>query len=203
MAIRTLEELVRSLVRRVQLLERRLSVRGASINPNLIAMTGEVKAWLAPVAPDGWALCRGDQISRTGEGAALFAIVGTRYGNGNGTTTYNLPDFRGRTLVGLDPGQTEFNTLGQTGGLKVVTLTQAQMPSHSHTQSAHNHLYGLAFIKNWAIGAGQGGNGRGMDNSSGQTDTTGTAQPAIQATGGGGAHQNMPPYSVVNYIVKL
>jgi microcystin-dependent protein len=69
----------------------------------------------------------------------LFALLGTSYGAGDGTTTFNVPDYRGRTLVGHDASQPEFDVLGETGGAKTHTLTTAQMPSHTHVQNAHNH----------------------------------------------------------------
>jgi microcystin-dependent protein len=80
----------------------------------------------------------GQAVSRTTY-SGLFALLGTSYGAGDGTTTFNIPDYRGRTLVGHDASQPEFDVLGETGGAKTHTLTTAQMPSHTHVQNAHNH----------------------------------------------------------------
>lgn len=64
--------------------------------------------------------------------SVLFSLIGSIYGNGDGSTTFNLPNFKGRVPVGLDAGQTEFDTMGETGGAKTHTLTEAQIPAHSH-----------------------------------------------------------------------
>jgi microcystin-dependent protein len=99
---------------------------------------GEIQMWTDTTEPEGWLVADGSEVSRTTY-AALFATIGTTYGEGNGTTTFNLPDFRGKVAAGFDTAQTEFNALGKTGGAKTVTLTEAQMPSHTHVQNAHGH----------------------------------------------------------------
>jgi microcystin-dependent protein len=102
-------------------------------------------AWGSDTIPSNWLLCDGSAISRSTY-ASLFAAIGTQYGSGDGTTTFNLPDIKGRTIVGKDSGQTEFDTLGEQGGAKTHTLTTAQMPSHTHTgttssDGAHTHTF--------------------------------------------------------------
>jgi microcystin-dependent protein len=91
----------------------------------------------ANTAPSGWMLCNGSAISRTTY-ADLFAAIGTTYGVGDSSTTFNIPDLRGRVAVGSDSSQTEFDALGETGGAKTVTLVEANLPSHAHTIT-HNH----------------------------------------------------------------
>lgn len=93
----------------------------------------------AAVPSSNWLLCQGQAVSRSTY-SGLFGIIGTTYGAGDGSTTFNLPNMQGRVPVGLDSGQTEFDVLGETGGAKTHTLTEAQMPSHTHVQNAHNHL---------------------------------------------------------------
>src|SRR5690554_6808450 len=82
-------------------------------------------------APRGWAFCHG-QLLPIHQHSALFSLLGTTYG-GDGITTFALPDFRGRVPVGFGqgPGLPNIN-LGQTGGSETVTLTQNQMPQHTH-----------------------------------------------------------------------
>jgi len=86
-------------------------------------------------APRGWALCQGQTLS-IAQNQALFALLGTTYG-GNGVSTFQLPDLRGRLAVGQGqaPGLQSYN-LGQVGGVEHVSLTQQQMPLHTHTANA-------------------------------------------------------------------
>lgn len=102
-------------------------------------------AYAAATSPSGWLNCDGSAVSRTTY-ADLFVVCSTTYGVGNGTTTFNLPDLRGRIPVGLDDmGGTDAgrlsvaNTLGGTGGTETHPLTSAEMPIHTHVQNSHNH----------------------------------------------------------------
>ena len=112
---------------------------------------GVVVPFAGSTSPAGWQLCYGQAISRTTY-AGLFATVGTTYGSGDGSTTFNVPDLRGRVVAGEDDmGGTAASrltaggsgitgtTLGASGGTETHTLTSAQMPSHTHTQDSHNH----------------------------------------------------------------
>lgn len=96
--------------------------------------------WPVATPPPGWLLCDGAAISRTTY-AALFAVIGTLYGAGDGSTTFNLPNMQGRVPVGQDTSQPEFDSLGEIGGAKTHTLSVAEMPSHGHsiTDPGHNH----------------------------------------------------------------
>lgn len=69
--------------------------------------------WLTGSAPTGYLLCDGTAVSRTTY-AGLYAVIGTTYGTGDGTTTFNLPNMKGKVPVGYDTSQTEFNTIGKT-----------------------------------------------------------------------------------------
>lgn len=90
--------------------------------------------------PNGWLICDGRAISRTTYDE-LFKIIGTTYGAGDGSTTFNLPDLRGRVLAGYKSDNTNFNTLGKKGGAETLKLTVDNLPSHNHsfTGTAHTH----------------------------------------------------------------
>lgn len=91
-----------------------------------------IEGWWSTV-PAGYLLEDGSAVSRTTY-AALFAVIGTKFGSGNGSTTFNLPDSRGRVGVNLNTSDTEFNTLGKKSGSKTHIMTLAELPSHSHNQ---------------------------------------------------------------------
>jgi len=155
--------------------------------------TGGVIAFAGATAPTNYLLCDGAAVSRTTY-AELFALISTTYGSGDGSTTFNVPNLKGRVIVGLDVAQTEFDVRGETGGAKTVTLTSAEMPVHNHSQQLPNATAGGAganpgayFSTNWT---------NATPNSTGASATT-TAN-----AGSGGAHNNLQPYIVLNYIIK-
>jgi len=169
-------------------------------NSDSQGMTGEIRIWAAASAPSGWALCEGQAISRT-TFAALFALLGTNYGAGDGSSTFNVPDMRGRVPVGFDSTQTEFDTRGKTGGEKTHLLTSAEMPSHTHTQNSHAH----SIQGNGALTDGSPGTLYQIQNGTFygfRTAGTNAATATNQNTGGGGAHNNIQPYNTVKYIIK-
>lgn len=160
------------------------------------APSGVVLPFAGTAAPSGWLLCYGQAVSRTTY-AALFAAISTTYGAGDGTTTFNLPDLRGRVPGGKDDmggvaasrlttGGSGVNgaALGAVGGAETHTLSLAQMPAHSHTVTG---------------GTASGGTGANDVRSSG--NPTGTA-PTTNSQGSGTAHNNTQPTVVLNYIVK-
>ena len=186
---------------------------GASLFP-----PGFVADYAGATPPAGWLLCGGQAVSRTTY-AALFAAIGTAYGAGDGNTTFNLPDCRGRVSAGVDfsvgtngnrltsatmnPNGT---TLGATGGAQTVTLTQAQMPSHTHTGStdsagSHSHT---AMTGNSTLVNGGTSQAVVLD-SIGSTSANGAHTHAItmNSTGGGEAHSNVQPTILFNRIIKV
>lgn len=100
--------------------------------------SGDVKMVAGTTAPSGWLLCNGTAVSRTTY-ASLYAAIGTYYGAGDGSTTFNLPNLQGRVPVGVLSSNAAFDTPGDTGGEYTHTMTQAELVSHTHTQNAHSH----------------------------------------------------------------
>lgn len=149
------------------------------------APIGAIVLWGTESAPSGYLLCDGSQVSRTTY-ADLFAVIGTTFGAGNGSSTFNLPNFKGKVPVGQNSVDSDFNELGETGGAKRHTLSTGEMPSHSHT-----------------IDVGYYPSGSGADFGGTPANKTGVSQPASTNTAGGGqAHNNLQPYIVLNYIIK-
>jgi len=171
--------------------------------------TGTVLPWLvAGSAPAGFVTADGSAYSRTVY-ANLYSKIGTTYGVGDGSTTFNVPNMRGRVMVMYDASQTEFNTLGKTGGAKTHTLVVSEMPSHSHTQNPHNHRTDATSTQdgNWMGMSGGSETGWAFandvpyNNAVRRLELTNTTA-VNQSTGGGGAHNNLQPYIVVTYIIK-
>lgn len=157
--------------------------------------------------PSGWLLCDGSAVSRATY-AALFSAISTNYGVGNGSSTFNLPDLRGKVPVGLS-SDTEFNTLGKTGGAKTHTLSATEMPSHTHTGTTStdgSHVHSLSGKNN--LGADTGSRGvqwaPELDTSSAGVNAAGSHNHSFTtaSAGGGQAHNNLQPYQVTNFIIK-
>ncbi len=153
---------------------------------------GSVVEWFSTTIPTNWLECNGQAISRT-EYAELFAVIGTKYGSGDGSTTFNLPNIKGKTTVGLDIDDTNFNTLGKTGGEKTHTLTKNEIPP------MNVHMTKDAWYDRGGLESGGAVNRRVVAGGA-----TGGATDYIIGTvnGGGQAHNNLQPYIVSNYIIK-
>lgn len=152
---------------------------------------GAITQFSGSIAPTNWLFCNGQAISRT-EYSELFATIGTTYGEGDGSTTFNLPDFIGRVPVGLDAEDPDFDALGDFGGEKTHTLTIDEMPSHAHEQLAvSNPNSGGSGIR--GTYNGQEGTGMSRYSTNAQTGTRGGNQP----------HNIMQPYLVTNFIIKV
>ena len=193
--------------------------------------SGTVSQTARATAPTGYLLCDGSAISRTTY-SSLFDAIGTAYGVGDNSTTFNIPNLKGRVPVGFDSSQTEFDTLGEVGGAKTHTLTEAQMPSHTHIQNSHNHTQdahnhtqnphnhsqtiGNIDDLNFTGGGGQNPpadgpnaftNGSVTQNTTATNNATTATNQATTATnqntGGGQAHNNLQPYVVLNYMIKI
>ena len=156
---------------------------------------GVVQMWAGEAAPAGWLLCQGQAVSRTTY-AALYAVCGTAYGTGDGSSTFNLPDLRARMPIGFS-GSGAFNALGNAGGEENHTLTTAEMPSHGHPVTAGTNMPKLGV---WSTNMVAGTSWRAISNTNGSDGALGVA--SASNTGGDGAHNNMPPYMVVNFIIR-
>jgi microcystin-dependent protein len=151
-------------------------------------------------APRGWALCDG-QILPINQNQSLFSLLGTTYG-GDGRTSFALPDLRGR--VAVHPGSGI--TLGQKRGEERVTLTAGEMPSHSHTASATVKGTNASGNSETPGGNTWAKKSRDRDYSTNAPDVNmqaGTVEVTVNATGGNQAHENRPPYLVINRIIAV
>lgn len=151
---------------------------------------GEIKLLSYPFAPRGWAFCDG-QLLPINQNQALFSILGTTYG-GDGRTTFALPDLRGRAPVHVGSSI----TLGQSGGEEHHTLTINEMPQHTHFAKATNNPATTKIAT---------GNVWGTTNTNmyaQQANTTMSAE-ALTNSGGSQPHNNMQPFTVLNYCIAI
>ena len=160
-------------------------------------------------APTGWLLSDGSAVSRTTY-KPLFDAIGTTYGVGDNSTTFNLPDLRGRVIAALDNmGGTDAgrlslaNTLGTTAGTQTHTLTTSEIPSNTHpiTDPGHAHAQNGTAAANFA---GSGGL-QGTQTTTPmviQSNTTGITVNGQSGTTGQ-AHNIMQPTILMNYIIKV
>jgi microcystin-dependent protein len=174
---------------------------------NTIMPSGTVVQTARATAPDLWLLCQGQAISRTTY-PSLFLAIGTSYGSGDGSTTFNIPNLQGRVPVGKGAGT--FAALGATGGAETHTLSTTEMPSHTHTQDAHNHSVTTnSAAEATTIGGYSPTYMRmffGTDRAGSILNYSTAMQTTIatnQNTGGGAAHNNLQPYIVLNYMIKV
>jgi microcystin-dependent protein len=190
----------------------------AAAQANMGVITGEIKMWGVVSPPTGYLICNGAAVSRSTY-AALFAVYGSTFGSGDGSTTFNLPDFRDRMPIGA--GSTY--SLAATGGSATTTLSTANIPSHAHSFSAttagmnsntsHNHnLLGSSY--HYVADGGQNNGGASANPFTPGSTTYGdvTATTSIDHThnlsgttgsiGSGTAATTISPYLGIYYIVK-
>lgn len=113
-----------------------------SFNSGGLAPVGSIMQFAGSTAPSGWLLCDGSAVGRVTY-SALFGVISTTYGVGDNSTTFNVPNLKGKVVVGLDSTQTEFDTLAETGGAKTHThnssSTTGDSGSHQHSTTDHSH----------------------------------------------------------------
>lgn len=177
---------------------------------------GQVILFAGNFAPRGWAFCDG-QLIAISSNTALFSLLGTTYG-GDGRSTFALPDLRARVPVGEGPGPGLSNIRwGERGGVEHVTLTQAQLPNHTHNTmpapvnltvagTPTNPLTAPSATNN-VLGASPGGAASAAIWSTAATDpvtiAAGSVTPVVDHTGGGQSFQTRNPYLGMHYIIAL
>ena len=163
--------------------------------PPVVFSSGMIMPFAGAAAPANWLTCHGQAVSRTTY-AALFAALGVVYGAGDGSTTFNLPDLRGRTVAGKDDmGATSANrltnqtggldgdVLGATGGAETHALALTEMPDSFYYNSNLSQVT--------------------LDNYAAANDTARVSDVITHTTqGGGGSHNNIQPTIILNYIIK-
>lgn len=167
------------------LLSQSLDVDGNLIvaDPNLaIVPTGFIGPYAGGTVPNGWVLCDGRQLSRV-DYKALFDVTGTTWGVGDGSTTFNVPDSRGRALIGSGTGSgLTARALGATVGEETHALITAELPAHAHDLTTSSGAGGTLTVTT--------ANGTGV-----------TTSGLVQSAGSGTAHQNMQPSLVATMMI--
>ncbi len=188
----------------------RVNVLIRDYNTLLGVPAGCVMPYAGATAPDGWLLCHGQAVSRTTY-ADLFAAIGTAHGPGDGSTSFNLPDLRGRVAAGRDDmggtdagrligGVANRTILGGAGGEAVHTLTTGEMPAHSHGVNDPQHTHQMLTRIDVTNGGGAGAYAA-ASNALGQTTQAASTGISLQNAGGGGAHNNTQPTLILNYVI--
>jgi microcystin-dependent protein len=165
---------------------------------------GQIMIFGGNFAPQGWAFCNGQLLSIS-QNTALFSLLGTTYG-GNGTTTFALPDLRGRAAVGFGqgPGLSNYD-LGESTGSETVTLTAGQMPAHSHLVAANDAPANVQSPSGADLAQSVDSGRQPVNTYSTPPMTTPvTLDPAtVQPSGGSQPHANIQPVLAMNYIIAL
>lgn len=199
---------------------------------NAMHLIGAVHMQAAATAPTGWALCNGQALSRA-TFSNLFALIGATYGAGDGVTTFNVPDMRGRTVVGVGAGGGLSNrVLGGIGGEEVHQLSVNELAQHNHTgttdtQGSHNHTgatgtesaqhthsttlpSGSGVVVGGTAAIAGAGTAPAVSSVESATHThpissdgAHTHTLSINNTGANVAHNNMQPFINLNYFIKL
>jgi microcystin-dependent protein len=161
--------------------------------------TGVINMWGTGTAPTGYLLCAGAAVSRSTY-AALFAVIGTTFGVGDGTTTFNLPNYTNRMPYGT--------TLASTGGsADAVVVSHTHTATTTATDSGHTHTIKDGDVNtrtnpyfNWV---GTGGASIGVNGASTDSSTANiTATTTVASAGVSGTNANLPPYLGINFIIK-
>ena len=176
-----------------------------TINTN--TPVGSISLFAGTTAPNGWLICDGSAVSRTTY-ADLFAVIGTTYGSGDGSTTFNIPDIRKRVPVGYDSSDTSFDTIGKTGGEATHTLTNNELPTITGSFSTSDNVL-VNTLPSPTVYDATGAFTRASRLQT-QVEATGVHVATNQGVynkinmsfGNDQAHNNLQPYIVMNYIIS-
>jgi microcystin-dependent protein len=159
--------------------------------------------YVGSAAPDGFLLCDGTAVSRTSY-AALFNLINTQFGAGDGSTTFNLPDLRGRVPLGAGTGPgLSARVVGNASGTETHQLSVDEMPSHGHNVVDNQHSHNM----NWSKFGAATGNLQTLvpPSVAGEGSQASNLAPASISLGNAGGnlpHNNMQPFLVMNYIIR-
>ena len=153
---------------------------------------GEIRMFAGNFAPAGWAFCEGQQLA-IAENDVLFQLIGTTYG-GDGQSTFNLPDLRGRLPIHMGNGFIQ----AETGGAEEITLTVNQIPAHSHPLIATTAA-GTAASPQGSVLAASGSSNVYRP----APGAAALAPEAVGSAGGSQPHSNLQPYLCLNFIISL
>lgn len=183
------------------------------LNTYLLIPVGTIFPYAGISEPNGYLLCNGSAVGRMNY-TRLFNVISTLYGTGDGTTTFNLPDLRGRVPIGSgNGGGLTSRNMGVIGGSETHTLSVSEMPSHNHTGTTnnggdHNHTIDNQIQKNFTNTPGS------LDDESDEincvdliqrtTNNAGVHNHTFTTdnSGGGNSHNIMQPFIVINYIIR-
>lgn len=157
---------------------------------------GEIRMFGGNFAPAGWAFCDGS-LQAISQNDALFNLIGTTYG-GDGTSTFALPDLRGRIPIHMGTGSSGTTyVIGQRAGTETVTLTTNQIPSHSHVPQ------GSSASGNQPSPAGGVWAASSLNEYTATAADTNMNASTIGLDGGSQPHGNLMPYLAINFIISL
>jgi microcystin-dependent protein len=158
---------------------------------------GAFYQWPTSVAPTNHVMLDGQSLV-VADFSELHAVLG--YDHGGSGANFNVPNWKGRVPVHRDSAQAEFDVLHEAGGAKTHTLSTPEIPSHTHIQNPHSHTGGIWVNLNPSALGGATSAPPGSGTGSGTV--TDAATPTNQNAGGGGAHNNLQPYKVTNFIMR-
>lgn len=175
---------------------------------------GVIMAYGGATLPTGWLWCDGSAVSRSTY-ARLFTAITSNFGNGDGSTTFNVPDLNGRVIIGRDRSGSgrvttagsaiDGATLAASGGAQNHVLVVGELPTHNHTVTDPGHIHTEtvgASASGGALGVQGGAVITGVTTNPVMSTISGTTGITLATAGSDTAHPNMPPGLVINYIIR-